>query len=219
LPADRVKAGGVLARLGDPRPGVGLRADGLPDIVWIEIPPGPFLMGNDKPAAKYDDEVPQFTCNLIRQPYRISRYPVTVAQFAAFVLAGGYREPRFWTPAGWKEKGDRTRPNDYDPVFQTLNHPRVGVSWYEALAFCRWLAEQLKQELTLPSEAQWERAARHTDGRLYPWGNAIDDVAKRCNMGAIGLGHTSPVGMFPEGHAACGAADLAGNVWEWCRTE
>ena len=71
--------------------------------------------------------------------------------------------------------------------------------------------------MTLPSEAQWERAARHTDGRTYPWGEA-DDVAQRCNMSDTGIGSTSAVGIFPRGNAFCGAADMAGNVWEWCST-
>jgi formylglycine-generating enzyme required for sulfatase activity len=102
----------------------------------------------------------------------------------------------------------------------------VGVSWYEAVAFCRWLSEELKRrgelkkedDITLPSEAQWERAARHTDGRTYPWGDA-EELKTRCNMRDTGIGHTSAVGLFPGGKAECGALDMAGNVWEWCRTK
>ena len=217
-PADRAKAGGVLARLGDPRRGVGLTGQGVPDMDWIEIPAGPFLMGNNKPDAIYSQEEPQFSCTLIQKPYRISRYLVTVAQYQAFVEAKGYETERFWTKAGWKWKSDRSGPEAYEAVYQTANHPRVGVSWYEAIAFCRWLSEQLDLNVTLPSEAEWERGARHTDGRVYPWGNSSDDVPQRCNMVETGLGHTSPVGMFPNGHAVCGAADLAGNVWEWTRS-
>ena len=108
---------------------------------------------------------------------------------------------------------------------QTPNHPRVGVNWHEAMAFCRWLSERLKQPVTLPSEAQWERAARHTDGRTYPWSDPGEedrlaaDMAQRCNMEGTGIGHTSAVGLFLNGLAQCGAADMAGNVWEWCRTK
>jgi len=72
--------------------------------------------------------------------------------------------------------------------------------------------------VTLPSEAEWERAARHTDGREFPWGDGGQDIEQRCNMSKTGLGHTSPVGMFPNGLAECGAADMAGNVWEWTRS-
>jgi formylglycine-generating enzyme required for sulfatase activity len=219
LPAkERALAGVALGKLGDLRKGVGLTDKSLPDIDWIEIPPGPFPMGDKE--EYYGGQ--RFECKLITQPYRISRYPVTVAQYEAFVDADGYTDKAkaFWTTAGWKWKQSNrvTGPEEYAPVYQTPNHPRVSVSWYEAMAFCRWLSEQSKMEVTLLSEAQWERAARHTDGRLYPW-SPDQDVAQRCNMADTGIGHTSAVGMFPSGHAVCGAADMAGNVWEWCRTK
>lgn len=217
-----------LARLGDPRPGVGLRADGLPDLDWIEITPGPFTMGSNESDTPYEFKTPQFECHLITKSYRVSRYPVTVAQFQAFVDAGGYADKarQWWTRDGWKWKeGNQINgPEDYDPVFQTSNHPRVGVSWFEAIAFCRWLAERTRQPITLPSEVEWERAARHTDARSYPWPNPTDkdkvggDLAQRCNMSETGIGHTSAVGLFPNGLAECGAADMAGNVWEWTRS-
>jgi formylglycine-generating enzyme required for sulfatase activity len=164
-------------------------------------------------------------CQAITQPFAISRYPVTVAQYQAFVHAGGYErkdlngEP-IWTDAGWKWKQSAkiNGPEDYDPVFQTPNHPRVGVSWFEALAFCRWIAGQVKLPVTLPSQAEWERAARHDDARAFPWGSEEQGIEQRCNMSETGLGHTSAVGMFPSGNAFCGAADMAGNVWEWTRS-
>jgi toxoflavin biosynthesis protein ToxD len=96
------------------------------------------------------------------------------------------------------------------------NHPQVGVSWYEAAAFCLWLSEKTGHKVDLPTEAQWERAARHTDGRIFAWGNDFD--AGCCNMGDTGIGGTSAVGIFPGGAAECGAMDMCGNVWEWCRT-
>jgi formylglycine-generating enzyme required for sulfatase activity len=240
--AERVKAGAVLARLGDERQGVGVK-NGVPDIDWIKIPAGPFKMGNNKGQTPYEDECPQFDCDVIKKPFAIARYPVTVAQYQAFVDAGGYGEKRFWTEAGWKWKQSQklTGPADSDPVFQTPNHPRVGVSWFEAIAFCRWLngcgrdafhrvpnfsraigdgveAVPTRYVITLPSEAEWERAARHTDGRKFPWGDEEEDIAQRCNLDQTGLGHTSPVGMFPSGLAECGAADMAGNVFEWTRS-
>lgn len=188
-PVERAGAGRTLARLGDPRPGVGLRADGLPDIDWLEIS---------------------------GQSYEISRYPVTVAQYRAFMAAGGYEQERYWSKTGWAWRVEQkvVGPEDYFEVFQTYNHPRVGVSWYEAKAFCTWLSEKLGYEVALPTEAQWERAARHTDGRTYPWGEA-KDVRQRCNVYKTGINATSTVGIFPNGNAVCGAADLAGNVWEW----
>jgi formylglycine-generating enzyme required for sulfatase activity len=217
--AERDQAGGVLARLGDQRKGVGLK-NGLPDVDWIEILPGPFRMDNDKGQTPYEQETPQFACDVIRQPYGISRYSITVAQYQAFVDAGGYGEERFWTKAGWQWRQSKriAGPEDYDPVFQTPNHPRVGVSWYEALAFCRWLSERLDRVVTLPSEPEWERAARHTDGRKFPWGDQELDIGQRCNILETGLGRTSAVGMFPSGLAKSRAADMAGNVWEWTRS-
>ena len=189
---------------------------------WIEIPPGPFLMGSHKGESPLDDETPQFECKLITAPYRISRYPVTVAQYQAFVDAGGYadKDRDWWTTDGWKWKVEQkiTGPVNYDPVFQTPNHLRVGVSWFEATAFCRWLSEQTSQVIQLPSEAEWERAARHTDVRKYPWGGE-EACAQRCNMRDTGISSTCAVGLFPSGNSVCGAADMAGNVWEWCRAK
>jgi formylglycine-generating enzyme required for sulfatase activity len=203
---------------------VGLRPDGLPDIEWVEIPAGPFIMGSKKGETDYDNETPQMKdCTLIWQPYRISRYQVTVAQYQAFVETGGYRQERFWQwsaeALAWFRENQGAGPASNSQVFLTPNSPRVGVNWFEAVAFCHWLSERTGQSITLPTEAQWERAARHTDGRAYPWGNSAADLAQRCNMWDTGIGHTSAVGLFPSGKAECGACDLSGNVWEWCRTK
>ena len=224
-PVDRAQAGIILGKLGDPRPGVGLK-EGLPDLAWLEIPPGRFAMGGQGGLQAGEG----FPCGLIRQPYRLSRYPITVAQYEVFINEGGY-EPRgegFWTKAGWqwREAQKIVGPETYEAAFQTPNHPRVGVSWFEAHAFCQWLTVRLRaagrisnhDSVCLPSEAEWERAARGAQGRTYPWGGDEADIAQRCNMGRTGVGHTSAVGVFPKGDAECGAADLAGNVWEWCRT-
>jgi Cdc6-like AAA superfamily ATPase len=131
---DRASAGMALGFLGDPRPGVGLNADGLPDIVWCDIEPGPFTMGSED----YDNEKPKFECNLIKEPYRMAKYPVTNGQFATFVEDGGYTERwrRCWTDAGWEWKGNRSEPEKYGGAFGLVNHPVVGVSWFEAVAFC-----------------------------------------------------------------------------------
>jgi len=212
---ERAEAGKALAKLGDPRPGVGLRGDGLPDIAWCQVPAGPFLMGGE---GERDES--------ITHPYRISRYPVTNAQYAAFVRAGGYAERRYWTEAGWnwREKEEISEPPNLGEPRDISNHPRVAVSWYEAVAFCLWLTEQLRergelgpdQEITLPTEPQWEKAARGADGRRYPWGSEPDP--ERANYDDTGIGATSAVGCFPGGVSPYGAEDLSGNVWEWTRS-
>lgn len=207
----RAAAGRVLARLGDPRPGIGLAPNGLPDLAWSDvIESGPFPMGN---------ETPPYHCTLIRQPYRIGRYPITVAQYRAFVAAKGYEQRQYWTQAGWKWRMDSniTGTRDFGDPFALDNHPQVGMSWYEAVAFCRWLSAQTGLEISLPTEAQWERAARHTDARLYPWGEG--DPAQRCNIRETGIGSTCAAGLFGNGHTVCGAADMSGNVWEWCSSK
>lgn len=210
----RASAGRVLGVIGDPRPGVGVM-NGLPDIAWCQIEAGPFVMG----GKIRDEGGKQFTCNLIWQPYAISRYPITVAQYQCFVDAGGYEAEQYWTKAGWqwRKQEEITAPEAYSGVFGIANHPQGDVSWYEAVAYCKWLSAQLGKEIRLPSEAEWERAARHSDGRAYPWGNQ-EEYRQRCNMDESGIDDTSAVGIFPSGNAECGAADMAGNVWEWCST-
>lgn len=182
----------------------------------------------------------------IPHSYRISKYPITVAQFQCFVEAGGYGETifddqgepvasRWWGEEGWQwklnEQISGPLDDEEEPVFQTPNHPRVGVSWYEANAFCAWLTEQLLEAgklepgelIRLPHEAEWEQAARwnaekrRADNRTYPWGESdATDLSRRCNWDGSGIGHTNAVGLFPLGRAECGALDLSGNVWEWC---
>ncbi len=146
-PRERAEAGDALARIGDPRDGVGTllvkTSAGeveIPDIVWCEIPAGPFVMGSRKgDQGAYADEQPQFTYT-IRQPYFISRYPITNAQFDAFINdAEGYRNDAWWTPAGLEWRGKRTAPDKVGGVFDLPNHPVVMVTWYEAYAFTRWL--------------------------------------------------------------------------------
>jgi len=236
-PVERAMASDALGRLSDPRPGVDLRPDGLPEIVWCKVPAGPFLMGSDeaKDPQAYDEELPQHEVTL--PAYSVSKYPVTNAQYAAFVQDGGYRKDDwweeaiplgYWRPAGFKgyfDKEPRTGPVTYGGAFDLPNHPVVGVSWYEAIAFCCWVTEQLReageigpdQEVTLPTEAQWEKAARGDDGRIFPWGYEFDPA--KCNMGDTGIGTTSAVGMFTSGASPYEVQDVSGNVWEWCRTK
>jgi formylglycine-generating enzyme required for sulfatase activity len=213
----RVRAGQVLARLGDARSGVGLDPEtGLPDVVWCVVPPGQHT------TDEADDEDTEKL--LVSSGFRISRFLVTNSQLTAFVNAGGYSERHFWTGRGWqwKEQSDRNAPRDYGESFKLANHPVVGVSWYEAVAFCRWLTEVWRAEgaiaadeiVRLPTESEWQFAAQGTDGRIYPWGNAFS--VDKCNIRRTDINTTTAVGVFPGGASLYGVLDMAGNVWEWC---
>ncbi len=213
----RNAAANALNGVGDRRPGMGLNSDGLPDIVWCEVPTADFLMGNTKETdgMAHDWESPQHLLHL--PAFNISRYPITNAQYEAFVHDGGYtdRWRHCWTDAGrlWRQSDNVSGPRRFERVFSLPNHPVVGVSWHEAVAFCRWLSERLRQLVRLPTEAEWEKAARGHDGRRYPWG---DDITPgHLNFDETGIGATSAIGIFPFGKSECGALDMAGNVWEW----
>jgi formylglycine-generating enzyme required for sulfatase activity len=159
-------------------------------------------------------------------PFWIARFPITVAQFAPFVEQGYSAEAeRWWTPEGWKWRNQRDRLAPWgwdDPAYSGANQPVIGVTWYEATAFCAWLSEQFAVALPrgyvlrLPSEAEWEAAAAYDaqmQRRTYPWGEA-EPTTELAIYDASGLQRPAPVGCCPAGAAACGALDLAGNVWE-----
>jgi len=158
----------------------------------IHIPAGKFLMGSDPKKDKdtYHDEQPQHRLHL--PDYHIAKTPVTNGQYAVFAEATGRRNPA----AG---KAD---------------HPVVSVTWHDAMAYCQWLAKVTGKAYRLPSEAEWEKATRGTDGRIYPWGNEWD--AALCNSRDGGPNDTTPVGQYsPQGDSPYGCVDMAGNVWEW----
>ncbi len=157
-PLARAAVGRALAIAGlDNRKGVGLRADGLPDMDWVDIPAGAFLLGSDKAKDRLarDNETPQRSVTL--PAYRISRYPVTYTQFQAFLDApDGFHSPLWWDGLAADEQ-HRRAPGEQ--AFQYANHPRETVNWYDAIAFCRWLSAKLGYEVMLPTEAEWEKAA------------------------------------------------------------
>jgi len=238
-PLERAEAGEVLARLGDSR----FRKEAwyLPDeplLGFVEVLAGPFLMGTrgeDVPALLerlggerewYEDEMPQHEVRL--PAYYIARYPVTHAQYAVFVREMGHEPPRADIEA---ERPYEWREGSCPP--QRANQPVVLVTWHDALVYCRWLTEKLRAwrgtpeplaqllreegwVITLPSEAEWEKAARGTDGRVFPWGDEVDP--NWANYGDTGVGTTSAVGCFPGGASPYGVEDLSGNVWEWTRS-
>ena len=156
-------------------------------------------MGSD-PAQDQgadDDEKPQH--RLVLPEFYIGKYPVTNEQYALFVEQTKGAAPGHWQggkiPTG-KEK-----------------HPVVYVSWHEARAFCEWVGKATGEVFRLPSEAEWEKAARGVDGRVYPWGNEAP-TGELCNFNN-NIGDTTPVEGYPKGANPYGALDMAGNVWEW----
>jgi formylglycine-generating enzyme required for sulfatase activity len=214
----RAEAGDVLAKLGDPRFNpqtffLPTRYQGQPEeaLGFVRIPTGPFLMGSkegDKDAR--DDERPQHEVP-IPYDYWIARYPVTVAQFRIFVQESDYDFEH------WRNNS-------------IANHPVVDVSWHDARAYCAWLTEQLARVrdtqalpwpkeyiVRMPTEAEWEKAARSDDARRYPWGDG-DWNPELANIGASNFGHPTPVGNYSQGISPYGALDMSGNVWEWIRS-
>jgi formylglycine-generating enzyme required for sulfatase activity len=173
---------------------------------WLEpelilIPAGRFIMGSDKtqdPQAR-DGEFPQHQVYVGN--FYIAKYPVTNAEYRRFVDTTGHRKPYHWESEDLKS-------------FRGADQPVTGVTWRDANAYCNWLSGMTGKSYRLPTEAEWEKAARGTDGRIYPWGNQWD--AKRCNSREGGPSRTTPVGQYsPQGDSPYGCVDMAGNVWEW----
>lgn len=229
-PSDRVECGIALGYLGDNRTGVGVKnGSDLPDIDWCHIPAGKFQMGlSDEQIQSikrmawegewiYDDETPSHTVDL--PGFYISRYPITVKQYQLFLKA----DDGYWEDLWWTETGLKLREILESSVHETGgipdNTPQTNVSWFEAAAYCRWLSHRCGYEIKLPSEAEWEKAARGTDGRFFPWGNDYDP--ELCNVAETGIFRPCPVGCFPFPNQQFGRntpLDMCGNVWEWCTT-
>jgi formylglycine-generating enzyme required for sulfatase activity len=157
--------------------------------------------------------------------YSMAKYPVTNAQFAEFIKAGGYQEQKWWTKDGWAqwEQDKWTAPRYWqDSKWNSAEQPVVGVSWYESVAFCLWLSEITGEKIILPTEEQWQYAAQGDDDRVYPWGDDWDSSKCRNSVGGgwSSAGNTSPVRQFEgKGDSPFGVVDMAGNVWEWCLTD
>ena len=163
-------------------------------ITWIDIPAGDFQMGDNFNEGN-SDERPVHTVYL--DYYKVSRYEVTFDQYDRFCDDTGRRKP---DDLGWGRG----------------NRPVIDVSWDDANAFCDWLSQKTGKNIHLPTEAQWEKAARGTDQRRYPWGNSSPDSTK-CNYDQNEM-RTQPVGSYPPGVSPYGVHDMAGNVWSGVQT-
>lgn len=164
-------------------------------------------------------EQPAFMVNVAS--FEMARFTVTVAEYQLFLADSGYGLRDYWTDAGWQwiKKMGRKHPALWNDPRWTADTclPVVGVSWYEALAYTRWLAARSGRPYRLPSEVEWEVAARGLDGRLYPWGNDFD--VSRCNCRALRIGRPLAPGAFsPAGDSPFGLSDMAGNVSEWTQS-
>ncbi|MCP4664575.1 MAG: SUMF1/EgtB/PvdO family nonheme iron enzyme [bacterium] len=175
--------------------------------------------GDPRLAAERDNFIEVPGCDGLQ----LGKYPVTVEEYQRFVEHRGYEEEeKYWGAEGWslRSKERWEQPGDWDDQLTTPNRPVVGVSWYEAMAYCRWLSEQQSQEVRLPSEDEWEKAATPVKGE-YPWGEEEPD-AERANFAPewkSNVGSPTPVGVYPAGDGPHGHSDLAGNVLEWCVDE
>ncbi len=273
----RIDAASAVGRMGDPRFERRQGTDGeylLPPMV--EIPSGTYIVGHDDPNA--EDESPAHHVSLAA--FRLGMFPVTNAEWACFMAAGGYDDPRWWdtnaarawqhgegTAEGvrnglrfWRQRylqepglldarlsdgridaeryalwrtrlamddgtfeedlrasyrgGRETAPRYWqDEDFNLPSQPVIGVSWFESRAYVLWLSAQSGRSFRLPSEAEWEAAARGSDGRRYAFGDFAFEYA--CNTVEAHVRRTTPVGVFPSGDTPEGLADMTGNIWEW----
>lgn len=202
----RIEKAEELGELGDPRAEE-----------WILVPGGRFVMGTDE-ADEPDQrahESPRLCPDL--SSYEIMRTPVTVVQFARFLAARGYEERAHWSAEGWawRVSSGALRPrfaSDEERAewhaYLTPSRPVVGVSWFEADAYARWLGARL------PTEAEWEKASRGANGGRYPWGDEWEE--DRAAHRGYGPKKTLPVGVFPKGESPYGMLDAVGSVWQWC---
>ncbi len=184
---------------------------------WIEIPAGQVKMdGNVGSHSGYLTRNMKFDI----EAFSIAKYVLTNSQFAKFIDAGGYNQSKWWTTEGWQE---RLHENWIEPRFwnevewNKPDYPVVGVSWYESIAFCQWISTVSSENISLPTEQQWQWAARSDTGWAFPYGDQFDE--SRCNFNTQ---TTTPVTYYEgsnKGDSPFGVVDMSGNVSEWCLTQ
>lgn len=222
----RLQIGESLAKMGDPRPGVAVK-DGVPDIAWLPI--AKLRLRTWYPETPDDEPKVMHTQHFNVKPFYIAKYLVTYAQYQAFVEADDGFDNLTWCqdmPEAYQ------RQKLAEQRTQLSNNPRDGISWYQSVAFARWMNHRLhgvemphpsgkgvlrvsdNAQVRLPTEWEWQWAAQNgTEGRTYPWG---ETDTRHTNTEESGLEQAVAVGMYPHGAAACGALDMAGNLMEWC---
>lgn len=167
----------------------------LPLVEWVEVPAGMATLADGAGVFR----VPAF---------RMGRTPVTNAQYTAFVKDGGYRNELWWRDLGPAPSG--ARPSNW----REDEAPKVQVCWYEAVAFCRWLANRTGEAVRLPTEAEWQWAAAGPGGWEYAYGSSFDGT--KCNTKEAGAGRANRVTEYAWVMSQFGTVDMTGNVWEWC---
>jgi formylglycine-generating enzyme required for sulfatase activity len=194
---------------------IGGREIELPQIEWCDIPMPPngtFMMGSSDWENNPRREM------ALGYNFKMAKYLITYQQFQTFIDSGEYDKPEWW-----QDFPEKYQPQPMDEQeYKYDNHPPDSLSWYQAVAFTRWLTSNYQAagllekgaEIRLPIEEEWEYAARGSDERKYPYGNEFD--ATKGNTSATDIDMTSAVGCFPDGASPFGVQDMSGNVWEWC---
>jgi len=177
---------------------------------WVDIPAGRVILEQGW-VFNASSKEPIYSARPLRtyevEPFLISKCPVTVAQYQAFIADRGYENEQWWQDLA-------RRYTDPVNIAKVGNRPRTSISWYEAVAFSRWLSAKLEQRVMLPTEIQWQRSAQGDDALEYPWGRIFDQA--RCNTCESRIHETTPVDHYPQGQSPFGVFDLSGNVYEWC---
>lgn len=174
----------------------------MPLLEWCRIAPGKAITARTRKTSELGE-------------FFMSKYPVTNAQFQAFIDApDGYKNPAWWQSSLEVRRWHADHPNAIPSQPGKENHPRTYVCWYEAFAFCQWLSYKTGWTVKLPTEQQWQRAAQGDTNNRYPWGSRFDQT--QCNTKEADLKGTTPVTQYPKSASPFGVCDLLGNVWEWC---
>lgn len=195
-----------------------------PPFEWVTIPTGYVTL---EPGGYLNKPY-----TYLIESFSIAKYPITYGQYAVFIDSGGYDNPEWWTEVGWlyRQENNWKKPRywaDKNAKGRGADFPVSRLSWYEVIAFCNWLNNeissgeqrktQLYAEIGPPTEQQWQRAAQGDDARIYPWGNKFDPA--RCNTFESLIGKTTRVTHYSDtGSSPFGVSDMSGNVWEWCLT-